>query len=231
MSRDIEDTILPTCRDLGIAVTAYGVLSRGLLGGHLRRDSAPADLGPFRRHSPRFAGDNLDRNLGLVDALRAWPRAQGWTTPAQLAIAWVLHQGDDIVPLVGARRPDQLADAPGRTRPRLRAGRSSPPSRRPCPAARRPATATRSRRWPTSTASAEHPAGSGSGRRAPCRAPRRDGGVTSCDMPGDSTPWAGDACSLVDAFRAKALSPVEALDACLDRHRRLAPQRLLLPRP
>ena len=112
MSRDIEDTILPACRDLGIAVTAYGVLSRGLFGGHLRRDSPSRDFGPFRRHSPRFAGDNLDRNLELADALRAVAEGVGvGTTPAQLAIAWVLHQGGDIVPLVGARRPDQLADA------------------------------------------------------------------------------------------------------------------------
>jgi aryl-alcohol dehydrogenase-like predicted oxidoreductase len=110
MSRDIEDTILPTCRDLGIAVTAYGILSRGLLGGHLTRDSAPADLGPFRQHSPRFSAENRDRNLGLVEDLRVVAERRG-TTPAQLAIAWVLQQGNDIVPLIGARRPDHLTDA------------------------------------------------------------------------------------------------------------------------
>ncbi len=110
LSRDIEDTILPTCRDLGIAVTAYGVLSRGLLGGHLTRDAAGVGLGQFRQHSPRFTGENLERNLELTDALRAVAKNLG-ATLAQVAIAWVLHRGTDIVPVVGARRPDQLTDA------------------------------------------------------------------------------------------------------------------------
>jgi aryl-alcohol dehydrogenase-like predicted oxidoreductase len=110
ISRDIEDSILPTCRELGIAITAYGVLSRGLISGHWARQAlAPGD---FRGHTPRFQGENLDRNLALVDALRAVAEAKG-VTVAQIAIAWVLAQGTDIVPLIGARRPDRLAEALG----------------------------------------------------------------------------------------------------------------------
>jgi len=111
MSRGIEKSILPVCRELGIGVTAYGVLSRGLLSGHWSKDR---QVGPndFRRHSPRFAGDNLHRNLALVEALRA-VAAEKNRTVAQTAIAWVLSRGDDIVPLVGARRRDRLAEALG----------------------------------------------------------------------------------------------------------------------
>ncbi len=111
LSRGIEDEILPTCRELGIGVTAYGVLSRGLLSGHWSRDRqvAPND---FRAYSPRFSGDNLDHNLRLVEALRGIAEAQG-ATVAQIAIAWVLSRGSDIVPLVGARRRDRLAEALG----------------------------------------------------------------------------------------------------------------------
>jgi aryl-alcohol dehydrogenase-like predicted oxidoreductase len=111
ISRGIEAEILPTCRELGIAITAYGVLSRGLLGGHWERDRqlAPTD---FRSRSPRFSRENLDRNLELVDALRAVAEARG-ATVAQTAIAWVLAQGDDIVPLIGARRRDRLDEALG----------------------------------------------------------------------------------------------------------------------
>ncbi|GAA1896417.1 aldo/keto reductase [Streptantibioticus ferralitis] len=110
-SRDIEQRILPTCRELGIAVTAYGVLSRGLLSGHWTRDRQTA-AGDFRSGSPRFSGENLDRNLGLVDALRQIADAKG-ATVAQIAIAWVLSRGEDIVPLVGARRRDRLTEALG----------------------------------------------------------------------------------------------------------------------
>ena len=111
ISRDIEDEILPTCRELGIGVTAYGVLSRGLLSGHWspERALAPTD---FRAHAPRFAGENLRRNLELVDALRAIAEARG-ASVAQVAIAWVLARGEDIVPLVGARRRDRLHEALG----------------------------------------------------------------------------------------------------------------------
>ena len=96
ISRGIEDEILPACRELGIAVTAYGVLSRGLIGGHFSRDSiGPGD---WRAHSPRFQGENLDRNLELVAALREVAEVRGLTV-AQAAFAWVLAQGRDLVPL------------------------------------------------------------------------------------------------------------------------------------
>jgi aryl-alcohol dehydrogenase-like predicted oxidoreductase len=109
ISRGVEDAILPTCRELGIGITAYGVLSRGLLSGHWSRDRALSG-GDFRAHSPRFQGENLERNLALAEALREVAAARG-ATPAQAAIAWVLSRGDDIVPLVGARTRDRLAEA------------------------------------------------------------------------------------------------------------------------
>ncbi len=111
ISRGIEDEILPTCRELGIGITAYGVLSRGLIGGHWSKDRANTP-GDFRGHSPRFAANNIDHNLALVDALRAVATARG-ATVAQVAIAWVLAQDADIVPLVGARRRDKLEEALG----------------------------------------------------------------------------------------------------------------------
>ncbi len=111
MSRGIEAEILPACRELGVGITAYGVLSRGLLGGHWTggTSTAPTD---FRTYLPRFRGENLQRNLGLVEALRAVADAKG-VTVAQIAIAWVLARGEDVVPLVGARRRDRLAEALG----------------------------------------------------------------------------------------------------------------------
>lgn len=111
ISRGIEDEILSTVRELGIGVTAYGVLSRGLISGHFTRDRelSPAD---FRAASPRFQGDNLQHNLGLVESLRKIAEQKG-VTVAQTAIAWVLSRGEDIVPLVGARRRDRLAEALG----------------------------------------------------------------------------------------------------------------------
>ena len=110
ISRGIEDAILPTCRALGIGITAYGVLSRGLISGHWRKDAvAPGDL---RVHSPRFQGDNADANLALVDALRVIANAKR-VSVAQIAIAWVAAQGNDIVPLVGSRRRPQLTEALG----------------------------------------------------------------------------------------------------------------------
>ncbi|MFD7980127.1 aldo/keto reductase [Streptomyces sp. NPDC059071] len=111
ISRGIEDTILPTARELGIGVTAYGVLSRGLISGHVTREQTFAP-GDFRGMSPRFQGDNLGRNLDLVDRLRAVAEAKG-VTVAQIAIAWALSRGDDVVPLIGARRRDRLAEALG----------------------------------------------------------------------------------------------------------------------
>lgn len=113
ISRGIEDAILPALRALGIGVTAYGVLSRGLISGHWQKQVlAPGD---FRGHSPRFQGGNVDANLKLVEALRGVAAAKGITV-AQAAIAWVAAQGDDIVPLVGARRRDRLAEALGAAR-------------------------------------------------------------------------------------------------------------------
>ncbi|WP_337187859.1 aldo/keto reductase [Phenylobacterium sp.] len=109
LSRGIEDAILPTVRELGVAITAYGVLSRGLISGHAPALGAGRD---FRAASPRFQGENLKRNLELAEALRAAAEAAG-LTPAQAAIAWVAAQGDDIVPLVGARRRERLAEALG----------------------------------------------------------------------------------------------------------------------
>ena len=117
ISRGIEEAILPACRELGIGVTAYGVLSRGLISGHWTAGEGPA--GDFRAHSPRFQGANLEQNLKLVETLRALAQARG-VSVAQLAIAWVLHQGDDIVPLIGARRRDRLAEALGALKLRLK---------------------------------------------------------------------------------------------------------------
>jgi aryl-alcohol dehydrogenase-like predicted oxidoreductase len=114
ISRAIEDKILPACRDLGIGITAYGVLSRGLISGHWRKENAQAGakVGDYRAHSPRFQAENIDRNLALVEALRAVADAQG-ASVAQVAIAWVAAQGEEIIPLVGSRRRDQLAEALG----------------------------------------------------------------------------------------------------------------------
>lgn len=111
ISRGIENGVLPTCRELGIGVTAYGVLSRGLISGHWAKDRA-TDGRDFRTHSPRFQGENLDRNLSLVETLRGI--ADGLSVSvAQVAIAWVLARGQDIVPLIGARRRERLAESLG----------------------------------------------------------------------------------------------------------------------
>jgi pyridoxine 4-dehydrogenase len=111
ISRGIEQSILGRCRELGIAITAYGVLSRGLISGHFsaERELAPGD---FRAHAPRFSAEHREHNLALVDELRALAQAKG-ATVAQVAIAWVLAQGEDIVTLVGARTRERLAEALG----------------------------------------------------------------------------------------------------------------------
>ncbi|MFF0050826.1 aldo/keto reductase [Streptomyces sp. NPDC005498] len=111
LSRGPEQSIIPTLRELGIGLTAYGVLSRGLLSGHW---SASRELGggDFRAHSPRFQGENLQANLRLVEALGLVAERLGATT-SQVAIAWVAAQGDDIVPLVGARRRERLSESLG----------------------------------------------------------------------------------------------------------------------
>lgn len=115
MSRGIESEILPTLRELGISVTAYGVLSRGLLAGSGAGGLNPKD---FRAHTPRWQGENLKRNLGLAEGLAKLAREFD-ATPVQLAIAWVLSRGDDVVPLIGARTRKQLTDALGVLRLKL----------------------------------------------------------------------------------------------------------------
>jgi aryl-alcohol dehydrogenase-like predicted oxidoreductase len=110
LSRGVEAGILPALRELGIALVAYGVLSRGLLGR--RGPGAAVAAGDTRRHFPRFQGENLERNLGLVEALSQLAAAKGATVP-RLAFAWALSRGDDVVPLAGARTRAQLADLLG----------------------------------------------------------------------------------------------------------------------
>ena len=110
-SRGIEAKILPAARALGVGITAYGVLSRGLLSGHWSKERSPAK-GDIRGFLPRFSGENLARNLALVEAVGEVAQAKG-ATVAQLAFAWVLSRGEDIVPLVGARRRDRLTEALG----------------------------------------------------------------------------------------------------------------------
>jgi aryl-alcohol dehydrogenase-like predicted oxidoreductase len=109
MSRGVEQEILPTLRELGISLVAYGVLSRGLISDHALT-GAPA--GEIRSRMPRFQGENLTRNRALVEALRQIASQKGCTT-AQLAMAWVASRGDDVIPLIGAKRPDQVSSAIG----------------------------------------------------------------------------------------------------------------------
>ncbi|WP_026098386.1 aldo/keto reductase [Kamptonema formosum] len=111
LSRGIEAEILPTVRELGIAVTAYGVLSRGLLSGHWSKERSETAQ-DFRRHLPRFTGDNLEHNLSLVEAIRTIAEEKN-ASVAQVAIAWVLSRGEDIIPLIGARRRNRLQEALG----------------------------------------------------------------------------------------------------------------------
>ncbi len=118
ISRGVEGGILHACRSLGIGITAYGVLSRGLISGRWQPDAVAK--GDFRAFSPRFQRGNAEKNLTLVDNLRHLAAARGISV-AQLAIAWVLAQGDDIVPVIGARRRDRLAEALGTLDVRLSA--------------------------------------------------------------------------------------------------------------
>ncbi|WP_340379726.1 aldo/keto reductase [Streptomyces sp. SS7] len=111
ISRGIERSILPVTRELGISVTAYGVLGRGLISGHFTAERQLA-AGDFRTFSPRFQGDNLRHNLNLVEALREVADRKG-VSVAQTVIAWVLAQGEDIVPLIGARSRERLAESLG----------------------------------------------------------------------------------------------------------------------
>ena len=117
LSRRIEATILPACRELGIGVSAYGVLSRGLLSGR-RPSPGSQNPGDIRHRFPRFNEENLEHNLELVESLRAIAERAQATVP-QLAFAWVLAQGEDIVPLTGARTRQQLDELLGALHIRL----------------------------------------------------------------------------------------------------------------
>src|SRR5438874_9061287 len=110
-SRDPEDEILPTCRELGIGFVAYSPLGRGFLSGQIRRyeDLAPDD---WRRSNPRFQGENFTKNLELVARIEQLARAKR-CTPSQLALAWVLAQGEDIVPIPGTKRVRYLEENAG----------------------------------------------------------------------------------------------------------------------
>ncbi|MGO8683804.1 MAG: aldo/keto reductase [Thermoleophilia bacterium] len=107
-SREPEESILPTVRELGIGFVAYSPLGRGFLSGRFRSpDDLAADERDFRHHHPRFQGDNFERNRQLVAGLEEIARDRG-ATAAQLALAWVLHQGNDIVPIPGTKRREYL---------------------------------------------------------------------------------------------------------------------------
>jgi aryl-alcohol dehydrogenase-like predicted oxidoreductase len=110
-SRDVEDAILPTCRELGVGFVAYSPLGRGFLTGRFRSiEDLPAD--DYRRSSPRFQGENFQRNLDLVRHVEALARAKG-CTPSQLALAWLLARGDDVVPIPGTKRVKYLEENVG----------------------------------------------------------------------------------------------------------------------
>ena len=110
-TRDPENGVLDTCRELGIGFVPYSPLGRGFLTGEIKRfeDLAPDD---YRRNSPRFQGDNFERNLDLVSKIEEIAREKR-CTPAQLALAWVMAQGDDIVPIPGTKRRKYLEDNAG----------------------------------------------------------------------------------------------------------------------
>ena len=107
-TRDLEEGVLPTLRELGIGLVAYSPLGRGFLAGRFR---SPQDLADddFRRTGPRFTGENLERNLGLVAKVEDLASEKG-CTPGQLALAWVLAQGDDVVPIPGTKRRSYLEE-------------------------------------------------------------------------------------------------------------------------
>jgi pyridoxine 4-dehydrogenase len=148
ISRGIEATILPACRELGISITAYGVLSRGLISGHWNKGQETST--DFRAYSPRFQKENVDKNLALVEVLRKVANAKG-ATVAQMAIAWVAAQGADIMPLVGSRKRDQLKESLGALELKL-----SPDDlkelNRPSLKTPQPEPVTTQGRWPISTA-------------------------------------------------------------------------------
>ncbi len=107
-TRDPEDGVLATCRELGVALVAYSPLGRGFLTGQIRRFE-DLDADDYRRFSPRFQGENFQRNLDLVARIEEIARAKG-CTPSQLALAWVLAQGEEIVPIPGTKRRHYLEE-------------------------------------------------------------------------------------------------------------------------
>ena len=108
-TRDLEDAILPTLRELGIGLVSYSPLGRGFLSGRFRRPEQELDEGDFRRTGPRFSGENLERNLKLVAKVEELAAGKG-CTPGQLALAWVMAQGDDVVPIPGTKRRTYLEE-------------------------------------------------------------------------------------------------------------------------
>ena len=105
-TRVIEKDLLPVCRELGVGITAYGVLSRGLLSGEMTGKLEPAD---FRNHAPRFTGENYKKNLEQIAVLKKLADEKGCTA-SQLAIAWVMNQGDDILPMLGTTKVSRLKE-------------------------------------------------------------------------------------------------------------------------
>jgi aryl-alcohol dehydrogenase-like predicted oxidoreductase len=116
-TRDVEAEILPTCRELGIGFVPYSPLGRGFLTGRIR-NAEDVPEGDFRRTSPRFQEENLRQNLRIVERVEAMARGKG-CTPAQLALAWVLAQGRDIVPIPGTKRRKYLEENLGALEVRL----------------------------------------------------------------------------------------------------------------
>jgi aryl-alcohol dehydrogenase-like predicted oxidoreductase len=107
-TRDVEAEILPTCRELGIGFVAYSPLGRGFLTGRFKR---PEDIpeGDYRRNAPRFQGENFEQNIQLVERVTEIANAKG-ASPAQIALAWVLAQGEDVVPIPGTKRRKYLEE-------------------------------------------------------------------------------------------------------------------------
>jgi aryl-alcohol dehydrogenase-like predicted oxidoreductase len=110
-TRDPEAEVLPTCRELAIGFVPYSPLGRGFLSGRFKSPDE-LDPGDFRRHGPRFTGENLEANLSLAAKVEEIATGKG-ITPAQLAIAWVLAQGDDLVPIPGTKRRSYLEQNAG----------------------------------------------------------------------------------------------------------------------
>jgi len=109
--RDVEDEILPTCRELGIGFVPYSPLGRGFLAGTIRSlDELPAD--DWRRNDPRYQADTLPQNLKIVDAIAEVARRRQ-ASNAQVALAWLLAQGDDVVPIPGVKRRETMRDSAG----------------------------------------------------------------------------------------------------------------------